>query len=64
MIDYLFDEVGAERIAAKHDSENPKSGRVMAKAGMLCEGTHRRAGYNNRGIIDVVCDAMLRSDRK
>ena len=62
VIDFFFDEVGANRITAKHDAENPKSGRVMAKAGMLCEGTCRRGGCNNRGIIDVVCYAILRGD--
>jgi len=64
VMDFLFDEVGASRVKAKHDAENPKSGRVMAKAGMIYEGTYRCAGYNNRGIIDVVCYAMLASDRK
>ena len=64
VMDFLFDEVGAERISAKHDLENPRSGRVMEKAGMLYEGTHRRAGLNNRGVIDVVCYAALRGEWK
>ena len=64
VIDFLFDEVGARRIAARHDAANPKSGRVMAKAGMKYEGTLRGAGYNNRGIIDEVCYGMLREDRE
>lgn len=59
---YLFDEAGFNRVFAKHDIENPKSGRVMQKIGMTYEGTHRRAGRNNRGIIDDVCYAILKSD--
>lgn len=62
VMDYLFDEAEVGRIAAYHDVNNPKSGRVMQKAGMQYEGTHRQAGKNNQGICDVVCYAALRSD--
>ena len=55
VIDFLFDKVGFRRVMAKHDAMNPNSGRVMEKAGMTCEGTLRKAGYNNRGIVDIVC---------
>lgn len=34
VIQFLFDKVGAKRILAKHDVENPNSGKVMKKAGM------------------------------
>ena len=50
------------RIEARHDANNPKSGRVMAKCGMTCEGTHRQAGRNNQGVCDDVYYAILRSD--
>ena len=63
VMDFLFDEVDAERVLARHDSENPKSGRALQKAGMRLEGTLRRGGRNNRGIIDVVLYAALSSDR-
>ena len=63
VMDYLFDEVGVNRVAACHDSNNPKSGRVMDKAGMKLEGTLRAAGINNQGISDKVWHAMIRSDR-
>lgn len=59
---YLFDDVGINRISAGHDVNNPKSGRVMEKAGMKYEGTLRRAGKNNRGICDVVLRSALRSE--
>ncbi|MBQ3864430.1 MAG: GNAT family N-acetyltransferase [Clostridia bacterium] len=62
VIDFLFASEGFERIIARHDRNNPKSGRVMRKAGMLQEGIRRRAGLNNQGIVDEVCYAILKSD--
>lgn len=62
--DYLFDSVGFNRIAAIHDSNNPKSGRVMQKIGMQYEGTKRQASKNNQGICDICLYAILASDRK
>ena len=64
VIGYLFDEAGLNRIAACHDVNNPKSGRVMEKAGMRKEGILRGAGRNNQGICDEVWHAVLRSDRE
>lgn len=64
VMDYLFDVVGLNRIAACHDANNPKSGRVMEKAGMKREGILRAAGKNNLGIHDEVWYAMIRNDRK
>ena len=64
VMDYLFDVVGLNRVAACHDANNPKSGRVMEKAGMKLEGILRAAGKNNLGICDDVWHAMLRSDRE
>ena len=55
VINFLFDEIHFRRITAKHDIENPNSGRVMAKAGMTCDGVLRGGGCNNRGIVDIVC---------
>jgi len=52
------------RVAACHDSNNPKSGRVMQKAGMKYEGTLRGAGRNNQGIMDEVWYGLLKSDRE
>lgn len=63
VMDYLFDEVGMNRVSAKHDPNNPHSGGVMRKCGMQYEGTQRQAACNNQGICDVCCYAMLRSDR-
>ncbi len=63
VMDYLFDTAGVNRICAGHDVNNPKSGRVMEKAGMKKEGIRRGGGINNQGICDVACYALLRSDR-
>ncbi|NLL91643.1 MAG: GNAT family N-acetyltransferase [Ruminococcaceae bacterium] len=38
-IKYMFEEVGAEKVFAKHISTNPASGRVMQKAGMSYDAT-------------------------
>ena len=61
--DYLFDRAGFHRLEARHDKNNPKSGRVMQKIGMQYEGTRRAADINNQGICDLVLYAILREDR-
>lgn len=63
VMNFLFDEVGLNRIAACHDINNPKSGKVMDKAGMKLEGVMRQAGKNNLGICDAVWHAAIKSDR-
>lgn len=62
LLKFLFEEVGFNRIAADHDSNNPKSGRVMQKIGMTYEGTLRKAGFNNQGVIDDVWYSILKEE--
>lgn len=62
VIAFLFEEVGVNRIAAGHDVNNPKSGRVMEKAGMKVEGIWRQGGLNNQGICDSVWHSILKSE--
>lgn len=62
VIAFLFDEVGLNRIDAQHDTNNPKSGRVMLKAGMKFEGIRRQGGRNNQGIIDLACYSVLKDE--
>jgi len=62
--DFLFDTVGVHRVTAYHDVKNPKSGRVMQKAGLKFEGILRGAGKNNQGICDEAHYGLLRSDRE
>lgn len=64
VIDYLFDVAGMNRVAASHDVNNPKSGRVMQKAGMKYEGTLRQAGHNMQGIVDLCYYSVIKSDRE
>ena len=63
VIDFFFDEVGANRIESRHDPDNPHSGMVMVKCGMRYEGTMRSADCNNQGICDSSWYAILHSDR-
>lgn len=62
VIRYLFEEVGFHRIAANHDKNNPKSGRVMQKIGMTYEGTLRSAGFCNQGVIDEAWYSILKEE--
>ena len=62
VIQFLFAEVGMNRIEANHDILNPHSGCVMRKCGMKYEGTSRSAGRNNQGICDVAKYAILKTD--
>lgn len=59
IIPFLFDEVGANRIEAQHDPNNPNSGKVMAKCGLKYEGTLRQADYNNQGVVDSCIYSLL-----
>lgn len=63
VMDYLFDEVGFERLEARHDPRNPNSGAVMRKCGMKYEGTARQSDRNNQGICDAAYYALLKSER-
>ncbi len=63
VMDYLFDEVGFQRLQACHDVNNPNSGAVMRKCSMIYEGTLRRASHNNQGICDIAIYAQLSDER-
>ena len=62
VIEYLFLEVGMNRVAARHDPNNPHSGGVMRKCGMKYEGTNRACDRNNQGICDTAQYAILRRE--
>ena len=61
---FFFEEVGANRVSAVHDPNNPHSGGVMRKCGMKYEGTNRGSARNNQGVCDTAQYAILRSDWK
>ena len=58
VITFLFEEVCAKRICAKHDTDNPNSGRVMVKCGLQLEGILRKAGCNS---TNAICDLAVYS---
>jgi len=62
VIVYLFAEVHANRIEARHDPRNPNSGKVMLKCGLKYEGTLREADRNNQGVCDAAYYAILAKD--
>ena len=62
VIQFLFEEVGVNRITATHDPRNPHSGDVMKKCELQYEGTSRQAGKNMQGICDVSRYAILKED--
>lgn len=63
VINFLFHEVGYQRIEARHDPRNPHSGAVMRKCGMKYEGTMRQSDWNNQGVCDACWYAILKSER-
>ena len=63
VMDYMFDDVGVNRVESRHDPRNPNSGRVMRKCGMNYEGTLRQSDWNNQGICDASWYALLAQER-
>lgn len=59
VIDFLIGRVGFNRVEAEHDTNNPASGRVMEKCGMVFEGISRQAARNNQGIVDMAVYSIL-----
>lgn len=64
VMDFLFDEVGANRVEARHDPVNSHSGEVMKKCGMHYEGTRKMADWNNTGICDEALYGKVKGDEK
>jgi len=62
VIRFFFEQVDAQRIESQHDPLNVASGRVMQKCGMTCEGTLRKADWNNQGLVDACMYSILRSE--
>lgn len=62
LVKFFFEEVKVNRIEAKHDPNNPNSGRVMMKCGLTYEGTLRDGSNNNTGICDVSIYGILAKD--
>ncbi|MBD7912440.1 GNAT family N-acetyltransferase [Clostridium cibarium] len=63
VIDYLFSEIGLNRIVAKHDTNNIASGKVMIKSGMKCEGTLREVKVrNDKEFYNLAVYSILKSE--
>lgn len=59
VIQFFFQEVGVNRIEARHDPLNPNSGKVMLKCGLKYEGTKIKADKNNTGICDIAMYGII-----
>ncbi len=65
VVDFLFKEVGVNRISISHAVKNPASGRVAQKCGMIYEGTHRQSYKSCDGKFhDIAEYAILKEDWK
>jgi len=62
LIQFFFEEIGVNRIEARHDPNNPNSGLVMKKAGMRFEGTKRQDDITNQGLCDSTEYAIIADD--
>ena len=65
VIDYLFSEIGVNRVSISHAVENPGSGKVAQKCGMSYEGTKREYFKTSTGkFVDIADYGILRSEWK
>lgn len=62
VIQYGFDELGLNRIYARHLSINPASGRVMEKNGMKKEGVQREHLMKDGVFMNVAEYGILRAE--
>jgi ribosomal-protein-alanine N-acetyltransferase len=62
LLRFFFEDVGVNRIEARHDPDNPNSGKVMRKCGMKYEGRMRQSDKNNQGIVDTIYYGIIADD--
>ena len=62
VLSYLLKEADFNRVTADFVTDNPASGRVMAKAGMIYEATFRKAVFHKGKIKDFSSYGILKSD--
>ena len=62
LIEFFFERAGLNRVDSRHDPNNPNSGMVMEKCGMVCEGLLHQADISNRGICDTKWYGILADD--
>ena len=59
IIKFFKDEVGVRKISARHDVNNPNSGRVMQKVGMHFVGKSKGSNNNQNGCITHIYELVL-----
>lgn len=60
---FLFEECGAELIYARFMENNPASGKVMEKAGLIYEGKERSRIIDKEGIRnDLISYSITRDE--
>lgn len=65
VINYLFDEIGVNRVGISHAVKNPASGRVAQKCGLTYEGTKREYYKTETGeFLDISDYGILRREWK
>ncbi len=65
VIDYLFSEIGVNRVGISHAVKNPASGRVAQKYGLTFEGTKREYLKTSTGeFLDISDYGIIRSEWK
>ncbi len=63
VMSFLFKEVGIHKITAKHDIDNPASGKVMQKCNMTCEGKLREHYLRHDGTYsDSLVYGILKNE--
>ena len=63
LLTFLFEDVGVRRVYARHALVNPGSGKVMEKAEMRFEGSHRESFKTHDGkFVDMAHYSILKKD--
>lgn len=63
IINFAFNQVGFERITARHHVDNSASGRVMEKCGLKYEGLLRKISRNSSGeLVDCKYYSILKDE--
>ena len=62
MIEYVFREIGLNRIQLKAATENHKSQRVAERLGFTFEGIERDGELHTRGFVDLKVYGLLMKD--
>lgn len=65
MVDYLFDDIGINRIQAFVMPENTKSLNVLRRNNFAEEGTIRQGQvWKGHGVVDLTLFSLIKSDRE